>query len=439
MNVRVDFRKFVTLCLALVCSSCVSVRESEDISSYRTTMEALEARLVRSPEDEDALRDIGVICVQTQHYPRAEGYLRKAVDRKPDDPKALFYLGLSLEFQRKRDTAINVYVRYTTLSSGTQYRKLMEGRYGQLTREALQEQFQSLLANETSLSDAEMSPSTVAVYPLTYQGTDAKYSPLGRGLSEMMLVDLGQVKALKLVERVRIEALLDELKFGQSALVDPGTAPRLGKLLRAGRMISGSYNVSEQSAIRVDVALWDVAKKQYPQGATKSDSPENLFKMEKEMVFGIIQKLGITLTKAERDRIEFIPTSNIQAFLAYSLGLEKEDQHDFKSAAGYFNQASGLDPGFARAQAKKNEMEALSYAGGSPSEVYAVAHTFDPAIRPDVAAAKSDLIIGRLRTLDTSLGSGFLPGVDSRKPAENAHSSGAPFGVLAEPPKPPGR
>ena len=428
-----------TIGLAFVCSSCVTVRLNEEITSYRSTVEALEGKLVRNANDADALRDLGVIYVQTRLYPRAEGYLRKAVAIEPDDPKALFYLGLSCEFQHKRDTALNIYVRYTNLSTPNPYRKLMEGRYGQLTRDAIREQFQALIANENSLSDAVMSPSTVAVYPLVYQGTDARYGALGKGLSEMMLIDLSQVKSIKLVERVRLEALLNELKFSQSRLVDPATAPRLGRLLKAGRMISGSYNISRGSAIRLDVAVWDIADRRYPNGTSTSDSPENLFKMEKHLVFAIIEKMGITLTRQEQERIQYVPTKNLQAFIAYSLGLEKEDEHDFKAAAGYFNQAAGLDPGFTRAQTKKNEMEALSYGGGSTTEVYAMAQTFDPPIRPDAASGGSDLLIQRLRTLNESLGSGFLPGIDSRKPVEDAHGSGAPFGTLPEPPKPPNR
>ncbi|MEO8168055.1 MAG: CsgG/HfaB family protein, partial [bacterium] len=271
-----------------------------------------------------------------------------------------------------------------------------------------------------------------AVFPLAYQGTDPKYDALGKGLSEMMIIDLGQVKSLTMVERIRIEALLDELRFGQSKKVDPATAPRLGKLLGAGKIVSGAFNVSNNN-LRMDVAAWDVVNKKYPELKTKADDLDNLFKIEKEIVFGVIKELGITLTPEERDRVQFIPTKNTLAFINYCLGLQNEDARDFQSAKVYYNQAVSIDPNFGLAKTKLAAAEALNIGGGSKEEALLVADQIDPSSKKK--KDKINLVLDRLRNLEIGIGIPFREGQDDRKGAQEA----ADGLLLPGPPPPPNR
>jgi len=55
-----------------------------------------------------------------------------------------------------------------------------------------------------------------------------------------MLSDLAMIRSLRLLERIQVGALLDELKLGQSGRADPSTAARVGRLLRAERMVQAS-------------------------------------------------------------------------------------------------------------------------------------------------------------------------------------------------------
>jgi hypothetical protein len=56
--------------------------------------------------------------------------------------------------------------------------------------------------------------------------------------------------------------------------------------------------------------------------------------------------MGIQLTDAERQALEQRPTANLQAFLAWSRGLEAEDRGDFTAARQLFEEAQRIDPGF---------------------------------------------------------------------------------------------
>src|SRR3989454_83938 len=94
------------------------------------------------------------------------------------------------------------------------------------------------LAREAELAQQPPQSATVAVLPVLVSG-DSTYQPLSRGLAELITTDLAYIRTLRLLERLQIGVLLDELKLGASDRADPATAARVGKLLRAERMVQG--------------------------------------------------------------------------------------------------------------------------------------------------------------------------------------------------------
>ena len=421
----------------LLWQGCVSVKYQENVSHYRLQIEALQKRLQKNPDDAEALRDLGVIYFQTRQYANAKDYFAKAYEVNPQDAKTLFYLGLSLEFDNKNAEALKVYGRYTEIAKFSPWRRKMEGRYRWLTRQMIMQEMRALLQKEAQLGTERISSRAVAVFPFSYTGKNKKYAPLGKGLAEMMITDLSQVRDLKVIERVRLQALLEEMALGQSVVVEPRTAPRFGKLLGAGKIVRGSYNVLGQNRVRLDVAFWDVLNHQFPAATSQSDDLNNLFKLEKDIVLKVIDEMGIELTPQERERIQRIPTKNMQAFLAYCLGLEQEDAGNFEAASRFYQKAATLDPEFKIAEKKAEEVSAVNEASGSKEQL--AAQMEPPAGKQP--SRTTDLVTNRLQNLNTSIGSTFIPGQDSREPAEDVSiSSGGQIGaqVLPEPPQPPG-
>lgn len=160
-------------------------------------------------------------------------------------------------------------------------------------------------------------------------------------------------------------------------------------------------------------AAWDPAA-EAPAFDSRSDALNNLFVLEKDLVFAILRKLGIEPSPQEREAIERVPTRNLQAFLAYSRGMMEEDAGRFKAAARQFRRAAALDPGFS--QAVEQAEATASLAETSPSAQNAASTMAGVAgFTPD------DLLTSRQQNLGTSVGSIYLPGEDTRDtPAEEA-------------------
>ncbi|MBW8839796.1 MAG: hypothetical protein JF602_08080, partial [Gemmatimonadetes bacterium] len=205
-------------------------------------------------------------------------------------------------------------------------------------------------------------PNVVAVLPLTFSGADTSLRPLGRGLAELLTTDLARSSRLTVVERLRLQAVLDELALQSSGATDSASRVRAGRILQAGRIVQGSI-LQQGPQLRVDAAVIDVPTTRLT-GATNDDRAlDELLTLEKNIALGLFQQLGVTLTTAERNAIEQRPTRSLAAFVAYSHGLLLEDEGQLERAESFYRDAVRLDPGFGAAQAKSQETHNL-IAGG---------------------------------------------------------------------------
>ena len=84
-----------------------------------------------------------------------------------------------------------------------------------------------------------------------------------------------------------------------------------------------------------------------------------LFRAQKALTFGILRSAGIPLDQLSpevRARIERFQTTNLEAFRAYSQGLDLKDQGRFAEAREQFRRAAELDPGFELAAEQQQAM-----------------------------------------------------------------------------------
>jgi tetratricopeptide (TPR) repeat protein len=385
---------------------------------YRARLPALEARAAANPADADAQRDLGEAYAQTEQFPRAKEALERARSLRADDPKTLYYLAVTEEALGQRREALALFAHYTEAPRSSPFRRLMAGRHGWLLRAIVREELEALLAAEDSLT-ADGVTEAVAVFPLAYQGEDPTYAPLSRGLAEMVTVDLVALGRVRVVERVRLQALLDELALSAGADFDPATVPRAGMLLRSGRVVGGALDVRAEQ-LRTDVALWAWAVEPIPDLATYQDALEALFDLEKEIVYDLLDQLGVTLTAEERERLDRVPTRHLQAFLAYSRGLLEEDAGRFAEAAALYAEAARLDPGFEEAARKAEEAEELAAVDGGVDVALSAVRL--SAVTP----FEMGLVDHRLGQLNRSIGVIVVPSEDAREPAAE--------GVLVPPP-----
>ena len=79
----------------------------------------------------------------------------------------------------------------------------------------------------------------------------ADYDGLGKGIADLLINDMATNPSMRVVERDRIQSILQEQALVSAKSVDPQTAVRLGKLLGAQYMITGGFMSDSKGTLLV--------------------------------------------------------------------------------------------------------------------------------------------------------------------------------------------
>lgn len=327
---------------------------------------ALEAAARQRPTDSRAALRLARAYYAAARWTDAQRAALQAIAADPRNVEAQAYLGLTYEELAQFDSARAVYTRLLSGKPSGDVQKLLRGRLTLLTRRELQYSARQAIARESLLTRTPPDPNTVAVMPFRYVGRDSSLKPLERGLAALVVTDLSRVRRLRLVERERLQVLLDEMKVSQSGQVDPATSARSGRLVGAGQMVQGQFQEVPTQQIRIDATVVRATDAGVTATGSGSDRLQALFDVEKALVFQLLTRMGITLTPAERQQISERPTRDLQAFLLYSRGLEAQDRGDFGAASQAFQAAARQDPSFQQASQQAGTTQDAAATAAAP-------------------------------------------------------------------------
>ena len=204
---------------------------------------------------------------------------------------------------------------------------------------------------------------TMAVIDFTDSsiGEGDRYEPARWGIASMLINYLSGTTDLKVVERERLNWLLDEIKLNQSDLVDPSARVRSGHLLGATTMLTGGFMVRGKRVsvwARLDkVETGEVLLAEKVEGRTK-----NLPDLLEDLSLKVAQAINVTLDEKRLGvRKE---TNSLDAMLSYAEGLELERNGDYRSANEKFREALEYDPNYTRAKLKVDATQLTLAAAG---------------------------------------------------------------------------
>lgn len=258
------------------------------------------------------------------------------------------------------DGAIAPWRRYAQQAPATLPRsRQLRGHLTLLEREAARRFVQKAVASESGLASARPNRLNVAVLPFSNQlppgAATPPASPPGfhRAVVAMIAVDLSRVPGITVLEREKVELLTRELRLTESALVDPATAVRPGRLLGAGTVVGGSVlNVPGPSGpgsgrYRLNTAVGDVPRSRLLGQAEVEGLQSEFFVLQKRIVHGILDLLEIGPRPAA---VDVVHTRSWEAYARFARGLQLLAEDRYAEAREAFVAALGFDPGFALAE-----------------------------------------------------------------------------------------
>jgi TolB-like protein len=348
--------------LVVACGACAtggSIRVS-DVTPQ--SIPSLEAERGQRPQDTNTLTRLGVAYFKAGRFQDARPVLDTVVARDPGNGVAAVYQGMTAEQLGDFAMARTAYQHYVAVSSDAALKRTAQQRLALVDRNEMAYQARQSLANEATIAAMPPESNTVAVMPFSYAGSDSTIQPLGRGLAQLLVTDLAKSRQIRVLERERMQAIINELNLSDSARAQPSTALRSGRLLRAAKVVQGSLADRPGNQLQVNAAVVDVSSTVIRATAQGRDLLERLFDIEKQVALSLFTNLGIQLSPAERQAVDQRPTENLQAFLSFSRGLEAQDRGDFGAAQAAFDQAAALDPSFRAAVTSAANASNLSAA-----------------------------------------------------------------------------
>ena len=272
----------------------------------------------------------------------------------PDDPGVVVMSGLLAEDAGDLAGARVAYQSVLDDGRGGALLQEVAQRLEAIRRDELRAEVADALAREEQVAQTAPDPSTVGVFPFLYEGDDPNWEPLAYAIPEMLATDLAITGRLQVLERLHVQALLDELALGASGRVDESTAARSGRLLGSGNIVQGRFRIENDARIGVDAAVVEVREPGLEQvdPLSAEDAIEQLFALEKQLALDLHAELGIELTPAERERINERQTESVQALLEFGRGIAAENAGDFGQAQQHFSAAVRIDPDFAMAEVR---------------------------------------------------------------------------------------
>lgn len=354
------------LLLAAGCSQSLYMqgRQQAEEGRYDEAVDILYRDIQKNPGSYENWRELGVAYYKKGDLLKAEDALKQANNIQPD-ARTNLYMGLIFEQRKQYDQAIAAYSSSLNMESEKKTEEMLRAHLNRLMALKIKEEAQRTIADENAIDVASIPDNSIAVVDFDGSQLPADLAPITKGLAEFTAGDLSKVSSLTVVDRMKIDAILSELKLGSSEYADRATSPRVGRLLGSRKVVTGTVLSTGEGGIRLDGAIVNTVDSSAEMTTPVEGKVQSFFALQKDFVFKIIDSLGISLTKAERDAIEEVPTESFLAFMAYCRGLDYQSRGMPDAARQEFQTAAGQDNKFMQAAGK---LQALAPGGATSFE-----------------------------------------------------------------------
>ena len=213
--------------------------------------------------------------------------------------------------------------------------------------ESLNLDFEADAADITPTAQIALKPAvdrlSIAVLPFDNRSDEEGAQFFTDGIHDELLATIARIGSMKVISRTSVMGYRDTLK----------KLPQIAKELGVANILEGGVQRSGNQ-VRINVQLIDAATDEHlwAQIYDRELTAENLFAVQSEITKTIASALQARLSAEDRQRIDTMPTDNLQAYEVYMRGrqlMTSRDSAKLKLATEAFARAVELDPLFALA------------------------------------------------------------------------------------------
>ena len=226
------------------------------------------------------------------------------------------------------------------------------------------------------LADVNASIHSIAVLPLENLSGDPAQEYFADGMTDELITQLGQIKALRVISRTSVMNYKKPHK----------SLPEISRDLNVDAVVEGSV-LRAGDRVRITAQLIRVPADTHLWAHSYEGNFSDTLTLQSEVAQAIAAQILTTLTSAERHALAKVKTVRPEAYEAYLRGRyfwNKRDAPGLTKAIDYFQRAIAMDPNYA--QAYSGLADAYALAGAWE---YGVLAPGDAAPRAKAAATRA--------------------------------------------------
>jgi TolB-like protein len=183
----------------------------------------------------------------------------------------------------------------------------------------------------------------IALSDFAVHSDNPRYKYMGKGISEMIAVELAKATGVNLIEREKRAEVLEEIEFALSDLADATKQVEVGKMLAARYLVFGEI-VDMDKEVLISLRMIDVEStmvvwnEQVVARITNYDYITGYFTMS------ILHHLGLPVPSSTVAKVEAVEEKNEDAVVAFSMAVDHYDKGEDRDAKKELITARRIDP-----------------------------------------------------------------------------------------------
>ncbi len=190
----------------------------------------------------------------------------------------------------------------------------------------------------------------------TLKSRAEEFKPWEFGLASMVMTDIEAIGLFNIISRERLKDVVSQQEFQLTGMVDPQKAVKLGKILAARYILTGSF-MEMGGVIRIESQVISVETGAQLGGASVNGKTETFFELQKDLVLKVAKFLNVMLAEEEKALLaKNVETKSVKASLSNYRGEIELMKSEALKDAGQTDEAKRVQE-----RAKQDFQKALQY------------------------------------------------------------------------------
>jgi TolB-like protein len=188
---------------------------------------------------------------------------------------------------------------------------------------------------------AESRPLAIADFAI--HSDNPKYKYIGKGISEMIAVELRKSPGIELIEREKRTQILEEMEFALSDLTDSDKQLELGKLLAAGYIVFGEI-IDMDRDVLISLRMIDVQSGKIVWNEKMTERLSKYDYISGYFAESILKYLDVEISRTTTRKTEKKAEKREEVVIALSKAIDHYDRQETEQAKKELAVAKRLDP-----------------------------------------------------------------------------------------------